>query len=87
MVYGTGKMAFTNILPIADLGLPAGYKTSKAAIKEAGEKEKETRNREREKSFNFNLVRRHNVSKENHDNNKFENYFGTQTINHVKGLV
>ena len=30
--YGSGKMAFSNLMPVADLGLPLGYKASKSAV-------------------------------------------------------
>ena len=30
--YGSGKMAFSNLMPVADLGLPVGYKSSKSAV-------------------------------------------------------
>ena len=30
--YGSGKMAFSNLMPVADLGLPVGYKASKSAV-------------------------------------------------------
>jgi hypothetical protein len=33
--YSNGKMAFTCILPVEDLGLPLGYKNTKESIKEA----------------------------------------------------
>ncbi len=33
-VYSNGKMAFTNLLPVEDLGLPLGYKNTKESVRE-----------------------------------------------------
>ena len=33
--YSKGKMAFSYLLPVEDLGLPIGYKNTKESIKEA----------------------------------------------------
>ena len=33
VVYNNGKMAFTNLLPVADLGLPRGYKSNKDVVR------------------------------------------------------
>lgn len=35
VIYDKGKMAFTNILPVLDLGLPIGYKSTKESIRVA----------------------------------------------------
>ena len=31
VIYNNGKMSFTHILPVADLGIPRGYKSTRAA--------------------------------------------------------
>ena len=35
VVYSNGKMSFSNLIPVADLGLPRGYKANKDAIRRA----------------------------------------------------
>ena len=35
VIYGNGKISFSNLMPVADLGLPRGYKANKEAIKRA----------------------------------------------------
>ena len=35
VVYDKGKMAFSHVMPVQDLGLPMGYKSSKESIKSA----------------------------------------------------
>ena len=35
VVYGNGKMAYSTIMPVGDLGLPMGYINSKSEIKKA----------------------------------------------------
>jgi hypothetical protein len=35
VVYDKGKMAFSNIMPVQDLDLPQGYKSTKESIKNA----------------------------------------------------
>ena len=35
VVYSNGKMSFTHLMPVAELGLPRGYKANKDAIRRA----------------------------------------------------
>ena len=35
VVYNNGKISFSNLMPVADLGLPRGYKANKDAIRRA----------------------------------------------------
>lgn len=49
VVYDNGKLSFSHIVPIADLGLPRGYKISKAAWKESIKSENTRNLKNREK--------------------------------------
>ena len=35
MVYGNGKMAFSFVLPVEELGAPIGYKSTKESVRAA----------------------------------------------------
>lgn len=35
IVYSQGKMAFSYVMPVEDLGLPIGYKNTKESVREA----------------------------------------------------
>ena len=50
VVYDNGKMSFTHIMPTSDLGLPRGYKNSKAAWRQALKAEKQQLLKKREKA-------------------------------------
>ena len=58
MVYSNGKISFTNLMPVAELGLPRGYKANKDVIRRALMEQTSWRHTELEREFNLNLVRR-----------------------------
>ena len=75
-------MSFTHVMPVADLGLPRGYKNSKTAWKQALKIEKEKTIKKKRKSVNSylniysydrGLLTRH--KKDAHAKDRFENYF------------
>lgn len=85
--YGA-KMCFSNILPVADLGLPMGYKANPRECISLMEADKERRHNERlEVNHDYGLVKRNNTSKEMHFNNVFENYFGENTVKNIERLL
>ena len=43
VVYGNGKVSFTNIQPVRDVGLPQGYRSTKAGWKSQAKDAKEKR--------------------------------------------
>lgn len=73
--YSQGKMAFSNILPVEDLGLPMGYKNTKESIKDSIKLEEEMRNRAKESDYNRRLVLK-SLKSDPYESSKFENYFG-----------
>jgi hypothetical protein len=54
--YSNKKMAFSNIMPVEDLGLPLGYKSTKASIREALKQVEDMRNKSRESDYDRKLV-------------------------------
>ena len=48
VIYSNGKMSFSNIMAVGDLGLPQGYKANKAAIRRALEDQDVMRNQRME---------------------------------------
>ena len=58
VVYSNGKMSFTNIMAVGDLGLPQGYKANKAAIRRALEDQDNMANERMERQFDLNMQRR-----------------------------
>lgn len=80
-------MSFSYLLPVSDAGLPIGYLTSKAAIREARARTETAGNGGLERNWDRNLVKRNNNSRELYENNRFENYFSESTVRHVAALV
>eukprot|EP00347_Sterkiella_histriomuscorum_P016595 403352585 len=81
--YEKGKIAFTNILPVEDVGLPIGYKNSKESIKMALKQQEERKYRMKEGSWNKALVQKN--ARQGYEKDKFENYFGKNEVQRVLG--
>jgi hypothetical protein len=73
-------MSFTNLLPVADLGLPKGYKANKDVVTQVLSEKDRVEHDRRERAWNYNLVKRSNNSREIYENNLFENYFSSSTV-------
>jgi len=85
--YGA-KMCFSNILPVADLGLPMGYKANPRECIAQMVADKELRfNKRLEVKHDFGLAKRNNFSKEMHFNNVFENYFSESVVKNIERLL
>ena len=74
-------------MPVGDLGLPVGYKSTKSAIIAGIQDRKELQYESREKKWDFCLIKRNNTSAEMYENNIFENYFGDQTVKRIENLL
>ena len=85
--YGSGKMAFSNLMPVGDLGLPLGYKASKSAVIKAAEEKNKLKYGSLEKKWDRCLVKRNNTSSEMPENNLFDNYFDESTVRRVEALI
>ena len=85
--YGSGKMAFSNLMPVGDLGLPIGYKASKSAVIEGERENNKAKYIGMEKRWDRCLIKRNNFSAEMPENNQFENYFGESTLRRVEALI
>lgn len=57
VVYNGGKMSFSNLMAVGDLGIPRGYIAFRGAIRDAQEESSSASNERRERAFNDNLVR------------------------------
>ena len=75
VVYSRGKMAFSHLLPVEDLGLPVGYKSTKESVKESVRLVEEIRNKVKENDYSRRLVKKE-VYSDPYEKSKFENYFG-----------
>ena len=89
VVYSNGKMSFSNLMMVADLGLPRGYKANKDAIKRALMEQEAWRHEQLEREYNLNLVRRNRpeIEMEFHDSNLFENYFSASAVAEIERLI
>jgi len=90
VVYSNGKMSFTNLMPVAELGLPQGYKANKDSIKRALMEQESWRHEQLEREFNLNLVRRNRAPEQSlsfHDSNLFENYFSASAVAEIERLI
>ena len=85
--YGSGKIAFSNLMPVGDLGLPIGYKATKSTIMKAVEDRNKLRHESLEQKWDRCLIKRNNTSSEMPENNLFENYFGERTLRQVEALL
>ena len=85
--YSSGKIAFSNMIPVGDLGLPIGYKASKAAILSGMDDRKKLKHENLERRWDKALIKRNNNSAEVYENNLFENYFGSQTLTRIESLL
>ena len=82
--YGN-KFAFSNIMPVEDIGLPIGYKANpQECMKQVFQDKIDRMNSRLEKKYDLNLVRLNNFSKEQYENNLFENYFTDSVIRQVE---
>ena len=73
--YG-GKLCFSFLVPVADLGLPIGYKANSRECMEQALADIERRKHQKlEEKYDIGLVRMNNFSREQYENNVFENYF------------
>lgn len=84
VVYGNGKMAFSNLMPVGDLGLPMGYKASKSEIRRAIAENDKIHFQDKERAWDRGLIKRNNTSKEMYENNLFENYFSESVVRQVE---
>jgi hypothetical protein len=81
-------MCFSNILPVADLGLPMGYKANPRECIAQMIADKEARyNKRLEERHDYGLAKRNNTSKEMHFNNVFENYFSDSVVKNIERLL
>ena len=89
VVYSNGKMSFSNIMPVGDLGLPQGYKANKSAIRRALEDRDIMANQRMERAFDVNMQRRNRTQAQSylHEDNQFENYFGASAVREVENLI
>ena len=79
-------------MPVADLGLPRGYKANKDAIRRALLEQEGWRHEELEREYNLNLVRRNRsprstMTESFHDSNLFENYFSASAVAEIERLI
>ena len=82
--YSNGKIAFSHLLPVADLGLPLGYKSSKAAVQTAIDSRRAIQFARLEQKWDLGLAKRNNTSLELYENNTFENYFGHDALKRLE---
>jgi hypothetical protein len=75
------------MIPVGDLGLPIGYKASKAAIVSGMDDRKKLKHKNLERRWDKALIKRNNNSAEVYENNLFENYFGSQTLTRIESLL
>lgn len=89
VVYSNGKMSFSNLMMVAELGLPRGYKANKDAIKRALMEQESWRHEQLEREYNLNLVRRNrpDIAMDFHDSNIFENYFSASAVAEIERLI
>jgi len=86
--YGAGKLCFSNIMPVADMGLPTGYKANPRECLEQMLKDKEFRKfLKLERAYDIGLVRMNNFSKEQYENNVFETYFSESVVKNIERLL
>jgi hypothetical protein len=78
--YSNGKMSFTNLLPVQDLGLPQGYKANKSIVNQILAEKDRVEHENKERRWNMNLIKRNNSSREMYENNLFENYFSDTIV-------
>lgn len=82
--YG-GKLCFTNLLPVSELGLPIGYKANaKECMDQALLDQMKRRHAKMERKWDLGLVRMNNFSREQYENNVFENYFSASVVRQVE---
>ena len=85
VVYNKGKMSFSNMLPVEDLGLPIGYKNTKESIRESVKQVETIRNKVKENMYNRRLVLK-NLMSDPYEKNKFENYFGPKAAKKLEEM-
>ena len=73
--YSQGKMAFSYLLPVEELGLPIGYKNTKESVKEAMKLKETVKYKSKESHYDRRLVLK-NIQSDPYERNKFDNYFG-----------
>ena len=93
VVYSNGKISFSNLITVAELGLPRGYKANKDAIRRALLEQEGWRHEQLEREYNLNLVRRNRPPVESamagafNDSNLFENYFSASAVAEIERLI
>ena len=93
VVYSNGKISFSNLITVAELGLPRGYKANKDAIRRALLEQEGWRHEQLEREYNLNLVRRNRPQVESamagafNDSNLFENYFSASAVAEIERLI
>ena len=86
--YGNGKLCFSNIMPVGDMGLPIGYKANPRECIQQMIKDKEFRTFLRlERTFDLGLIRRNNFCLERYENNTFEAYFSESVVKNIEKLL
>jgi hypothetical protein len=86
VLYSHGKMAFTNIMAVEDLGLPIGYKNTKESIKQAVRQQETIRYKFKEADYNRRLVMK-SLQSDPYERSKFENYFGPKAAKRMEEAV
>ena len=87
MRYGP-KLCFSYLVPVADLGLPQGYRTdARSSMQAAMEERERLRHIHRERVYDLALQRLNNESREVYENNIFENYFSASVVAQVEALI
>ena len=75
------KLCFSYLVPVAELGLPNGYRTdARFSAQTADEERERLRYIIRERQFDLALMRSNNFSREVYENNVFENYFSASVV-------
>ena len=89
VVYNNGKMSFSNIMPVGDLGLPQGYMANRNAVRRAVEGQGSLQEDLMERQFDLNMARRNRTAAQSYlyEDNRFENHFGDSTIREVENLI
>ena len=89
VIYNNGKMSFSNIMAVADLGLPQGYKANKSAIRQALKDQDWMADQRVERQFDLNMVRRNRTHAQSYlnEDNQFENNFSAAEIREVENLI
>ncbi len=80
-------MAFSNLMPVRDLGLPMSYKAFKSEIRRAIAENEKIHLQDKEQAWDRGLIKRNNTSKEMYENNLFENYFTESVVRQFEAQI